>query len=194
MHGQLAWPSTAPPRARRVAAERAATRARRAGVARAYAGASLQPASVPSERAVEGGDGVGAGAWRSANGAELKDLPPPPRGVADDPQLHNPLVRGAHARRRGWRSAASVHQTLLHSRIRADRLRQERLERLGCGWMGAIFEMEGVLVEDRSAEHRQARPPPLFLGTPGSPPADRPRRPGSRSPPSWASRPLQPSS
>ena len=33
---------------------------------------------------------------------------------------------------------------------------QARLERLGTGWMGAIFEWEGVLVEDRSAEHRQA--------------------------------------
>ncbi|KAK3242231.1 hypothetical protein CYMTET_48064 [Cymbomonas tetramitiformis] len=32
----------------------------------------------------------------------------------------------------------------------------ERMNRLSCGWLGAIFEWEGVIVADQSALHRQA--------------------------------------
>jgi|APGre2960657423_1045063.scaffolds.fasta_scaffold92868_2 hypothetical protein len=34
---------------------------------------------------------------------------------------------------------------------------QERLERLGTGWMGAVFEWEGVVVEERGGAHREVR-------------------------------------
>ncbi|BAF25889.1 5-amino-6-(5-phospho-D-ribitylamino)uracil phosphatase, chloroplastic [Oryza sativa Japonica Group] len=47
----------------------------------------------------------------------------PPRNRADDPKLHNPLLR---------------------------------LERMGCGWLGVIFEWEGVIVEDDAELERQA--------------------------------------
>jgi 5-amino-6-(5-phospho-D-ribitylamino)uracil phosphatase len=47
----------------------------------------------------------------------------PPRNTADDPNLHNPLLR---------------------------------LERMGCGWLGVIFEWEGVIVEDDAKLERQA--------------------------------------
>uniref|UniRef100_A0A1D1YX55 Phosphorylated carbohydrates phosphatase TM_1254 n=1 Tax=Anthurium amnicola TaxID=1678845 RepID=A0A1D1YX55_9ARAE len=64
----------------------------------------------------------------------------PPPNKADNPALHNPLLR---------------------------------LERMGCGWLGVIFEWEGVVVEDDSNLEKQAwlalaqeegkSPPPAFL-------------------------------
>jgi len=64
----------------------------------------------------------------------------PPRNRADDPSLHNPLLR---------------------------------LERMGCGWLGVIFEWEGVIVEDDTQLEKQAwltlaeeegkSPPPAFV-------------------------------
>ncbi|XP_068646532.1 5-amino-6-(5-phospho-D-ribitylamino)uracil phosphatase, chloroplastic-like [Aristolochia californica] len=64
----------------------------------------------------------------------------PPANKADNPKLHNPLLRQ---------------------------------ERMGCGWLGAIFEWEGVIVEDRPELEKQAwlvlsqeegkSPPPTFI-------------------------------
>jgi hypothetical protein len=56
-------------------------------------------------------------------------------------------VNGMAWRVQVWRGVAddaSIHNPL------------ERLNRLGCGWMGAVFEWEGVLVEAFPEEHRQA--------------------------------------
>ncbi|GMY30319.1 5-amino-6-(5-phospho-D-ribitylamino)uracil phosphatase, chloroplastic [Fagus crenata] len=64
----------------------------------------------------------------------------PPENKADNPSLHNPLLRQ---------------------------------ERMGCGWLGAIFEWEGVLIEDNPDLENQAwlvlseeegkSPPPAFM-------------------------------
>ncbi|CAI0414403.1 unnamed protein product [Linum tenue] len=64
----------------------------------------------------------------------------PPENRADNPSLHNPLLRQ---------------------------------ERMGCGWLGAIFEWEGVIIEDNAelekqswlalAEEEGKSPPPGFL-------------------------------
>ncbi|KNA21128.1 hypothetical protein SOVF_046130 isoform A [Spinacia oleracea] len=64
----------------------------------------------------------------------------PPNNKADNPSLHNPLLR---------------------------------LERMGCGWLGAIFEWEGVIIDDNPDLEKQAwltlsqeegkTPPPTFL-------------------------------
>ena len=64
----------------------------------------------------------------------------PPENKADNPSLHNPLLRQ---------------------------------ERMGCGWLGAIFEWEGVLIEDNPDLEKQAwlalsqeegkSPPPAFI-------------------------------
>lgn len=64
----------------------------------------------------------------------------PPENKADNPSLHNPLLRQ---------------------------------ERMGCGWLGAIFEWEGVIIEDNPDTERQAwlalsqeegkPPPPAFI-------------------------------
>ncbi|PWA49013.1 HAD-like domain-containing protein [Artemisia annua] len=64
----------------------------------------------------------------------------PPKNKADNPLLHNPLVRQ---------------------------------ERMGCGWLGAIFEWEGVLIEDNPDHEKQSwlalsqeegkSPPPEFM-------------------------------
>ncbi|XP_068640595.1 5-amino-6-(5-phospho-D-ribitylamino)uracil phosphatase, chloroplastic-like [Aristolochia californica] len=64
----------------------------------------------------------------------------PPANKADNPKLHNPLLRQ---------------------------------ERMGCGWLGAIFEWEGVIVEDNPDLEKQAwlvlsqeegkSPPPTFI-------------------------------
>ncbi|KAG6600560.1 5-amino-6-(5-phospho-D-ribitylamino)uracil phosphatase, chloroplastic, partial [Cucurbita argyrosperma subsp. argyrosperma] len=64
----------------------------------------------------------------------------PPENKADNPSLHNPLLRQ---------------------------------ERMGCGWLGAIFEWEGVLIEDNPEIEKQAwlalsqeegkSPPPAFV-------------------------------
>ncbi|KAL6979584.1 5-amino-6-(5-phospho-D-ribitylamino)uracil phosphatase, chloroplastic [Sarracenia purpurea var. burkii] len=64
----------------------------------------------------------------------------PPENKADNPSLHNPLLRQ---------------------------------ERMGCGWLGAIFEWEGVLIEDNPDLEKQAwlalsqeegkSPPPAFV-------------------------------
>ncbi|KAJ1416119.1 Phosphoglycolate phosphatase-like, domain 2 [Sesbania bispinosa] len=64
----------------------------------------------------------------------------PPINKADNPSLHNPLLRQ---------------------------------ERMGCGWLGAIFEWEGVLIEDNPEFEKQAwlalsqeegkSPPPAFI-------------------------------
>ena len=71
---------------------------------------------------------------------------------------------------------------------------QERLERLGTGWLACVFDWEGVLVDDCSAVHTEARAR-VPVGRPGVPktecrPVSRRRlllsRPGSRSPPSSA--------
>jgi HAD superfamily hydrolase (TIGR01509 family) len=82
------------------------------------------------------------GGWAREGGNALQDAKQfaPPRGVADDVHLANPL---------------------------------ERLNRLGTGWFGCVFEWEGVLVADASAHHRAAwlalaaelakPPPPDYL-------------------------------
>ncbi|KAF6175150.1 hypothetical protein GIB67_022831 [Kingdonia uniflora] len=64
----------------------------------------------------------------------------PPLNKADNPSLHNPLLRQ---------------------------------ERLGCGWLGVIFEWEGVIIEDNPDLEKQAwlalsqeegkSPPPAFI-------------------------------
>jgi HAD superfamily hydrolase (TIGR01509 family) len=64
----------------------------------------------------------------------------PPNNKADNPYLHNPLLRQ---------------------------------ERLGCGWLGAIFEWEGVLIEENPDLEKQSwlalsqaegkSPPPTFI-------------------------------
>ncbi|KAH7550268.1 hypothetical protein JRO89_XS13G0163400 [Xanthoceras sorbifolium] len=64
----------------------------------------------------------------------------PPNNKADNPSLHNPLLRQ---------------------------------ERMGCGWLGAIFEWEGVIIEDNTEIEKQAwltvaeeegkSPPPAFI-------------------------------
>ncbi|OMO95737.1 HAD-superfamily hydrolase, subfamily IA, variant 3 [Corchorus capsularis] len=64
----------------------------------------------------------------------------PPENKADNPSLHNPLLRQ---------------------------------ERMGCGWLGALFEWEGVLIEDNPQLEKQAwlavaeeegkSPPPAFI-------------------------------
>ncbi|KAF5741061.1 hypothetical protein HS088_TW10G00056 [Tripterygium wilfordii] len=64
----------------------------------------------------------------------------PPENKADDPSLHNPLLRQ---------------------------------ERMGCGWLGAIFEWDGVIVEENPDLEKQAwmavsqeegkSPPPTFI-------------------------------
>ncbi|GKB35387.1 5-amino-6-(5-phospho-D-ribitylamino)uracil phosphatase, chloroplastic-like protein [Tanacetum coccineum] len=64
----------------------------------------------------------------------------PPKNKADNPMLHNPLLRQ---------------------------------ERMGCGWLGAIFEWEGVLIEDNPDHEKQSwlalsqeegkSPPPEFM-------------------------------
>uniref|UniRef100_A0A2P2KGX7 Uncharacterized protein n=1 Tax=Rhizophora mucronata TaxID=61149 RepID=A0A2P2KGX7_RHIMU len=64
----------------------------------------------------------------------------PPKNRADNPSLHNPLLRQ---------------------------------ERMGCGWLGAIFEWEGVIVQDNPDLVQQAwlvlsqeegkSPPPAFI-------------------------------
>lgn len=64
----------------------------------------------------------------------------PPENKADNPSLHNPLLRQ---------------------------------ERMGCGWLGAIFEWEGVITEDNPDLEKQAwltlaqeegkSPPPAFI-------------------------------
>lgn len=82
--------------------------------------------------------------WRESNGVdrgfESKPVLWPPANRADNPSLHNPLLRQ---------------------------------ERMGCGWLGAIFEWEGVLVEDNIDLEKQAwlvlseeegkSPPPAFI-------------------------------
>ncbi|XAR70296.1 Sugar-terminal-phosphatase [Bertholletia excelsa] len=72
-------------------------------------------------------------------GADRKPGLWPPENKADNPKLHNPLLRQ---------------------------------ERMGCGWLGAIFEWEGVLIEDNPNLEKQAWvalaqeegkcPPPAF--------------------------------
>ncbi|KAI4968393.1 hypothetical protein ZWY2020_058048 [Hordeum vulgare] len=108
--------------------------------ARALAAVGFTKEAVPRKefRGIPGeGDTGGLG---------TDDAPPaatpswPPRNRADDPSLHNPLMR---------------------------------LERMGCGWVGVIFEWEGVVVEDDTRLERQAwltlaeeegkSPPPAFI-------------------------------
>ncbi|XP_062074311.1 5-amino-6-(5-phospho-D-ribitylamino)uracil phosphatase, chloroplastic [Humulus lupulus] len=63
--------------------------------------------------------------WSYQIGTGLEGKPGlwPPENKADNPSLHNPLLRQ---------------------------------ERMGCGWLGAIFEWEGVLIEDNPDLERQA--------------------------------------
>ncbi|XP_006660999.1 5-amino-6-(5-phospho-D-ribitylamino)uracil phosphatase, chloroplastic-like [Oryza brachyantha] len=82
----------------------------------------------------------GDGADMADNGMTNPKTSWPPRNRADDPKLHNPLLR---------------------------------LERMSCGWLGVIFEWEGVIVEDDAELERQAwftlaqeegkSPPPAFV-------------------------------
>lgn len=106
--------------------------------------------------------------WRRMSSETLKEMPPPPRGVADDVKLRNPLVRSSSARPRGafkrsfrpaagWPRRKLPLQLLRPLTLGVSVTPQERLERLGTGWMGAIFEFEGVVVEDCAAEHREVR-------------------------------------
>ncbi|XP_010255397.1 PREDICTED: uncharacterized protein LOC104596078 [Nelumbo nucifera] len=80
--------------------------------------------------------------WRysvDTNTLQKQGLWPPPN-KADNPSLHNPLLRQ---------------------------------ERMGCGWLGAIFEWEGVIIEDNPDIEKQAwlvlsqeegkSPPPAFI-------------------------------
>lgn len=76
--------------------------------------------------------------YSTSSGSNQRLLPPPNK--ADNPSLHNPLLRQ---------------------------------ERLGCGWLAAIFEWEGVLIEDNPDLEKQAwlalcqeegkSPPPAFI-------------------------------
>ncbi|XP_021895312.1 5-amino-6-(5-phospho-D-ribitylamino)uracil phosphatase, chloroplastic [Carica papaya] len=78
--------------------------------------------------------------YRYDTGVDRKPGLWPPANKADNPKLHNPLLRQ---------------------------------ERMGCGWLGAIFEWEGVLIEDNPDLERQAwlvlaqeegkSPPPGFI-------------------------------
>lgn len=81
--------------------------------------------------------------WSYTTGVEPRPgfwPPSPPENRADNPSLHNPLLRQ---------------------------------ERMGCGWLGAIFEWEGVLAEESPeverkswlilAEEEGKSPPPEFL-------------------------------
>lgn len=61
--------------------------------------------------------------YRVDTGADRKPGLWPPENRADNPSLHNPLIRQ---------------------------------ERMGCGWLGAIFEWEGVIIEDNPDLERQA--------------------------------------
>lgn len=78
--------------------------------------------------------------YQIETGINEKPVVWPPENKADNPSLHNPLLRQ---------------------------------ERMGCGWLGAIFEWEGVLIEDNPDLEKQAwlvvsqeegkSPPPAFL-------------------------------
>ncbi|KAJ9173608.1 hypothetical protein P3X46_016725 [Hevea brasiliensis] len=78
--------------------------------------------------------------YQPDNGADRKPGLWPPENRADNPSLHNPLLRQ---------------------------------ERMGCGWLGAIFEWEGVIIEDNPDLEKQAwlalsqeegkSPPPAFI-------------------------------
>ncbi|GAA0154689.1 phosphatase [Lithospermum erythrorhizon] len=61
--------------------------------------------------------------YKIDTGADSKPGSWPPNNKADNPWLHNPLIRH---------------------------------ERMGCGWLGAIFEWEGVLIEDNPNLENQA--------------------------------------
>uniref|UniRef100_A0A7C8YTG1 Sugar-terminal-phosphatase n=1 Tax=Opuntia streptacantha TaxID=393608 RepID=A0A7C8YTG1_OPUST len=78
--------------------------------------------------------------YRIDDDTDLKPGMWPPANKADDPSLHNPLLRQ---------------------------------ERMGCGWLGAIFEWEGVIIDDNPDLEKQAwlalsqeegkSPPPAFI-------------------------------
>lgn len=78
--------------------------------------------------------------YRPDTGVDRKPGLWPPENRADNPSLHNPLLRQ---------------------------------ERMGCGWLGAIFEWEGVIIEDNPDLEKQAwlalsqeegkPPPPAFI-------------------------------
>ncbi|KAM7279290.1 hypothetical protein ACFE04_006424 [Oxalis oulophora] len=80
--------------------------------------------------------------WNYRDDTDLDQKPGtwPPENKADNPAIHNPLLRQ---------------------------------ERMGCGWLGAIFEWEGVLVEDNPdlenqswevlAQEEGKSPPPAFM-------------------------------
>ncbi|KAJ0818493.1 putative riboflavin kinase [Helianthus annuus] len=78
--------------------------------------------------------------YETETSPDRKDTLWPPNNKADNPSLHNPLLRQ---------------------------------ERMGCGWLGAIFEWEGVLIEDSTdyekqpwlvlSEEEGKSPPPAFL-------------------------------
>ncbi|XP_042484911.1 5-amino-6-(5-phospho-D-ribitylamino)uracil phosphatase, chloroplastic-like [Macadamia integrifolia] len=77
--------------------------------------------------------------WTDKSTQQKPGLWPPPN-KADNPSIHNPLLRQ---------------------------------ERMGCGWLGAIFEWEGVIIEDNTDLEKQAwlvlsqeegnSPPPAFI-------------------------------
>ncbi|KAF7051839.1 hypothetical protein CFC21_060033 [Triticum aestivum] len=107
---------------------------------RALAAVGFTKEAVPRKefRGIPGDGDNGLGTDDDAPPAAVPSWPP--RNRADDPSLHNPLLR---------------------------------LERMGCGWVGVIFEWEGVVVEDDTRLERQAwltlaeeegkSPPPAFV-------------------------------
>ncbi|VAI00497.1 unnamed protein product [Triticum turgidum subsp. durum] len=107
---------------------------------RALAAVGFTKEAVPWKefRGIPGDGDNGLGTDDAAPPAAVPSWPP--RNRADDPSLHNPLLR---------------------------------LERMGCGWVGVIFEWEGVVVEDDTRLERQAwltlaeeegkSPPPAFV-------------------------------
>ncbi|GAV57950.1 HAD_2 domain-containing protein [Cephalotus follicularis] len=78
--------------------------------------------------------------YRVDTGGDRKPGLWPPENGADNPSIHNPLLRQ---------------------------------ERMGCGWLGAIFEWEGVIIEDNPDFEKQAwlvlaqeegkSPPPAYI-------------------------------
>ena len=73
---------------------------------------------------------------------------PLPISPHDDSRLSNPLARAPTS---GTADPTSASLFDWQPRL------QERLERLGTGWMGVIFEFEGVLLEDCAEDHKKAR-------------------------------------
>ena len=118
--------------------------------AAAASSAAAVPAYVPQS----------PGELRGRNASPLRPLPPPPEGLADDTRLGNPLVRALRVRRRRCgRGCFFRGAPRLGGRAKRPPL-QERLQRLGTGWFGAIFEFEGVVVGSEAEVHADVRATP----------------------------------